>query len=174
MPTFSEPLPNSLKQLTEPEQLELFRWSQPTAVCTQVCEQIADVACRFHDVTGDDWASLHKAIVNGCSAGFSSGSFPAQTAVNYTGSYLAGVIGDYINGAATALNAFPSSTAHHGTLHSDRLALSSDWQVVQKDIDQIWKAISAAQTIVESASNERSKQQRWRRSAEETDRTSAT
>jgi hypothetical protein len=155
MPISSKPLPNSLKIMTEPEQLELFSWSAPTIACRQICEEIADLACRSYHVRTDNWASLSNAIVHNCSGASSGGFFSTSSAGSY--------ISEYINGAATALNPLPPSTVHIGTWHSDRAALSSDWQIVQQDMDQVWHTITSARDLIESAAHERSKQQERQR-----------
>jgi hypothetical protein len=114
----------------------------------------------------------------GLSGGPSSqGSSSGLPWFNYIATHFSGTVAfinsatfnstvEFIQGAATALNPLPPSTVHIGTLSSDRIALSSDWQVVQRDIDQVWQALSSAQALVESASHERSQQQERQRSTE--------
>src|ERR1700722_999528 len=90
-----KPLPNSLKMLKEPEQLELFTSSSATAIGDQLCREIVDVVCQTYHVGTTH--SLRDAVYHQCSVEFSSASHVGTT------------IGEYITGMATALNQFPAS-----------------------------------------------------------------
>jgi len=133
--------PNSLKMLIEPEQLELFSGSSSIPVHTTLCGNIAEVACHVYGVSA--LGTVHDALVHQCSAGLPTGQSFVQ------------VVGEYLTGAATALNPLPPSTVLFGNWRSDQNALSSDWQAVQRDMSQVWRAISSAQTLVESICDER-------------------
>jgi hypothetical protein len=69
---------------------------------------------------------------------------------------------EYMFGAATALNPLPLSTPLT-FLPSDRAALACDSRAVQRDIDQVWRAMSLARTLAESISNERTERQERQR-----------
>ena len=142
-----KPLPNPLKMNKEPEQLELFNGLSPTPFGGQLCRNIVDVVCRTYQVSTTE--SLRTAVYLQCSTECSSSEANFST-----------IIGEYITGAATSLNPFPASTVQMGSWRSDQNALSSDWQVVQRDLNQVWHAVTSAQTLVESACHERYRQQK--------------
>jgi hypothetical protein len=129
----------------EQEQLELFT-SSPTAIGDQLCREIVDVVCRTYHVSTAP--SLRNAVYHQCSVEFSSVTHVSTT------------ISEYITGMATALNPFPASTVQVGSWRMDQNALSSDWQVVQRDLNQVWRAITSAQTLVEGVCDERYGQQK--------------
>jgi hypothetical protein len=159
MPTDRKESPNSLKMLTEPEQLELFgrSMSHESALtpdyldylCPRsLCEQMAAVVTQAFHLDLKQTNYLRNLLVHQCSGG------PASTSR----------LTEYLAGVATTMNLLPTST-EQTFLRSDRAALAADWAVVQVDINRVWNAISTAQRIAERISYERPKQQARRRDA---------
>jgi hypothetical protein len=157
MPTISKELPNLLKMLEEPEQLELFGGSfsardpSPGAgLCYSVCHQLADTMGRAYHLGQVQSDHLRESVLYLCS----SDALPKSA------------WREYLVGAGLALNPLPTSTLSP-FWPSDRVALASDWQVVAADFTQVWQAVTAAHNIAERLSHERSEQQDPRQHADE-------
>ena len=129
----------------EPEQLDLFGWSQSREstitgynICPIVCDQIAHAAGSRYSLSHEQNNRLRDIIVHQCS------SEPAWS-----------VWHDYVIGFAATMSFLPTPLRQTFS-RSDRAALASDWACVQSDISQVWHAITTA----EGNCNERSEQQR--------------
>ena len=133
--------------MKEPEQLDLFAPIFPTAVCRPVCHQIGNAVCHAYlqAPTNELIDSVRNLLMHRCGE---VGLSEASSAWH-----------DYLYGAATALNPLPLSTAQT-FLPSDRITLAHDWQTVQSDIDQVWRAVLMARDLVESGSDEQRGQQK--------------
>jgi hypothetical protein len=153
MATHRKELPNSLKALVEPEQLELFGKSAldesvftPDSLgnlCSRfLCERMAAVVNQDYHLDLEQANHLRNLLVHHCSGEPSSTSR----------------LTEYLAGLAMTMNLLPTSP-EYTFLQSDRTALAADWAVVQGDINRVWNAISTAQKIAERISHERSKQE---------------
>jgi hypothetical protein len=144
----------SFHRNSEPEQLELFQRYGPlgAALCHPVCNQIGEISCHTYAAspTTDLIDRVRNLLVHSCGTEQISG--------------IASVLHEYMRGAALALNPLPLERPQT-FLDSDRAALSSDWQVVQNDIDQVWHGIALARALAENT-NERSEQQKRRQQPE--------
>jgi hypothetical protein len=146
----------SFHRSSEPEQLELFQHhhgSLGIALCRPVCNQIGNVACHTYAASPtDDFINrVRDLLVHSCGTEHLS--------------KVASACHEYLTGAALALNPLPLSMPQT-FLQSDRTALSSDWRVVQNDVEQVWHAILLARAFAESVSNERPEQQERRQQSE--------
>jgi hypothetical protein len=151
----------------EPEQLDLFGrrpmesvQSTKANLSHSLCDQIARATCASYSQLSDQFSKrLRNTLVHTC----------GETHI----SSFTSTCHEYLSGAATALNPLPLSTPLT-FITSDRLALSSDWQIVQMDIDHVWRTLkeSVDRTSAESNSDERSEQEEQRRSVE-SERTTA-
>jgi hypothetical protein len=153
--TFPSKVFGGFPNMKEPEQLDLFAHvlPTPTHVSHPVCHQISNAACHayFQSPTNELINRVRNLLVHHCGEVRLSEASSAWR--------------DYLYGASTALNPLPLSTTQTFLL-SDRIALALDWQTVQSDVDQIWRAISIARNLAESGSNEQRGQQKREQDAE--------
>jgi hypothetical protein len=150
------PTQNNLKPLKmkkEPEQLELFAEVPSVHLSEQVCREIATFTCNSYELPSCEQ------VIGELISRYSGWS--VHSTLN--------VLSEYITGASTALNPFPSSSVQVGSWLDDQIALSSDWHAVQTDINDVCQVVSSAQTLTERVCNERPWQQKQRASTERSD-----
>jgi hypothetical protein len=133
----------------EPQQLE-FDWdhhseSAPRAgypLSTVVCDHVANVARACHDLSSEHHSSLTSYIIH-CTSHYGVASSHWH---------------EYLQGVASTMSFLPTPS-YETFVRSDRVAMASDWTTVQRDLDQVWRAITSA----EQHCHERSREQEERR-----------
>lgn len=146
MTTLPKSFPKYLNLHKEPEQLT-FDWGgregeslhHSCTLSTMVCDHIATVAHHCYGLTSDP-GYLRQLIFHHCSTDSTQSHWY-----------------DYVAGIASTMSFYPTSS-EQTFVRSDRIALASDWERVQSDLNQVWHAITTA----ERSCNERSGQQRQR------------
>jgi hypothetical protein len=166
-----------LKSREEPQQLELFgsapRPESAAAVdpvCPAVCDKIAAEMCQFYKLDADHSAALEqyvcamdasRVVLESAQAALKP-SAELRTALESFQRALqpSTALSDYVKGIASTMNFFPVPT-EQTFVRSDLIAMASDWNKVQSDLNRIWGAITAAERFC----HDRSGQQQKRRQA---------
>jgi hypothetical protein len=149
---------NHPKYHAEPKQLE-FAWpnhgepQQSHGGCvlsTMVCDHIANASRLCHSLDASHHGTLKSYILDQCSF-----SFPAASWNRWH---------DYLQGVASTMSFMPTPP-EETFVRSDRVAMASDWMVVQRDLNHVWQAITCAERHCHERSKEQSERGRENQAA---------